>query len=122
MPDKQILIIDHHEADAARLEASLQEDGYVVRRCADGVEGLVALDEAPPDLVISEVTTPRLGGMDLVKAVKGQEATAQLPVILLTEKSDARSMIQGINVGAKFYVPKPYEYKALSAKIKKILG
>ena len=122
MASAHILIIDHHDADAERLEASLTEDGYQVSRCADGVEGLVMIDDLRPDLVISEVTTPRLGGMRLVKAIKNHEDTSGIPVILLTEKSDARSMIEGINVGAKFYVPKPCEYKSLSAKIKKAVG
>ena len=122
MANAHILIIDHHDSDAASLEASLEKDGYTVSRASDGVEGLVKIDSLQPDLVISEVTTPRLTGMRLVKAVKGHEDTSGIPVILLTEKSDARSMIEGINVGAKFYVPKPCEYKTLSAKIKKVVG
>ena len=43
-------------------------------------------------------------------------------MIFLTDRSDARSMIEGINVGAKFYIPKPYEFPALAGKIKKALG
>lgn len=88
----------------------------------DGVRGLVELDAAPPDLVIAELGTPRLDGMSLVRAIKKHEETASIPVIFLTERSDARSMIEGINVGAKFYVPKPYDFSALSGKIKKALG
>ena len=122
MADAHILLIEPDSDAAAGLRSSLEEEGYRVSVSDDGVRGLVSLDTAPPDLVISELETPRLDGMSLVCAMKKHEETASIPVIFLTARADARSMIEGINVGAKFYIPKPYEFGTLSGKIKKALG
>ena len=120
--DAHILLIEPAAEEAARLRTSLEQEGYRVSVSDDGVKGIVSIDAAPPDLVIAELETPRLDGMSLVRAVKNHEETASIPVIFLTARADARSMIEGINVGAKFYIPKPYDFGVLSGKIKKALG
>jgi DNA-binding response OmpR family regulator len=65
---------------------------------------------------------PNLDGVEFVKAIKANPVTQKIPVIFLTAKTDPRSMIEGINVGARFYVTKPFQIDDLLAKIRRALS
>src|SRR5690606_25924001 len=103
------------------LSKSLSARGYKVEVAKDGIEGLTTLEAFRPDLLIVDIMMPRLDGMTFVKAVKGNDETGPIPVIFLTAKNDPKSMIDGINVGAKFYVTKPFQIDELVGKIEKAL-
>ena len=83
----------------------------------DGLDGLMKLESMKPDLIICDVMMPNLDGMGFVKAIKGHNQTQKIPVIFLTAKTDPRSMIDGINVGARFYVTKPFQIDDLLGKV-----
>ena len=99
----------------------LTKHQYDVSEAAD-VDGLRKIDESPPELIIADVMMPNLDGLTLVKALKNHNETKSVPVIFLTAKGDARSMIEGINVGAKYYVTKPFQMDDLLGKVGKVLG
>src|SRR5262249_32952344 len=100
---------------------TLLAHGYGVSVARDGLEGLKALDQTPPDLIVVDVMMPRLDGMTLVRAIKKHRTTRHIPVIFLTAKSDSRSMVEGINLGAKFYITKPFSLDDLLAKVQRAL-
>ncbi len=118
---RHILIIEDDPSVRTLLEKSLKAKGFRVTLSKDGVEGLTNLDREAPDLIIVDIMMPRLDGMTFVKAIKKNNNTTQIPVIFLTAKNDPRSMIDGINVGAKFYVTKPFQFDELFTKIQKAL-
>ncbi len=118
---RHILIIEDDPSVRTLLEKSLKAKGFRVTLSKDGVEGLTNLDREAPDLIIVDIMMPRLDGMTFVRAVKGNESTGPIPVIFLTAKNDPKSMIDGINVGAKFYVTKPFAIDDLVAKIEKAI-
>ncbi|TPV97169.1 MAG: response regulator [Myxococcales bacterium FL481] len=117
-----ILVVEDDASVRLLVEKSLTSHGYEVSLVGDGLEGLTALEQRKPDLVIVDIMMPRLDGMTFVKAMKRNADTKPIPVIFLTAKSDPKSMIEGIRVGAKFYVPKPFQIDELISKVEKALG
>jgi DNA-binding response OmpR family regulator len=117
-----ILVIEDDASVRTLVEKSLTAKGYRVQTVADGLLGLTALEKGRPDLIIVDIMMPRLDGMTFVKAIKGNEDTRPIPVIFLTAKNDPRSMIQGINVGARYYITKPFQIDELLSKVEKCFG
>ena len=103
------------------LSKALKAKGYTVETCDDGLAGLTRLESLRPDLIIVDIMMPRLDGMTFVRAIKGHGPTQPIPIIFLTAKNDPKTMIQGINLGARFYVTKPFQVDELLAKVEKSL-
>jgi DNA-binding response OmpR family regulator len=119
---KQILVIEDDASVRLLLDKSLRARGYHVVACDDGLAGLTMLERMVPDLIIVDIMMPRLDGMTFVSAIKGNEGTKPIPVIFLTANNDPRTMIAGINLGAKHYVTKPFQLDELLGKVAKVLG
>ncbi|MCH9686506.1 MAG: response regulator [Deltaproteobacteria bacterium] len=119
---KQILVIEDDPSVRKLLEKSLRAKGYEVDTCDDGLAGLTRLEGTRPDLIIVDIMMPRLDGMTFVRAIKGNDATKPIPVIFLTANNDPKTMIAGINLGAKHYVTKPFQLDELMSKVSKALG
>ncbi len=120
MAGEHILIVEDDPAVQTLLRKALGAQGYRVTQADDGVAGLTALEsEDRPDLIIADIMMPRLDGMTFVKAIKNNASTRSVPVIFLTAKNDPRSVVEGINVGAKYYVTKPFSLDELLSKIQK---
>lgn len=117
-----ILILEDDPSVRTLLEKSLTARGYVVRSAEDGLAGLTVLEGWTPDLLIVDVMMPRLDGMTFVRAIKNRGETKPIPVIFLTAKNDPKSMIAGINLGARYYITKPFVVEELISKIQKALG
>ncbi len=118
---KLILVIEDDVAVQTLLRKALALHGFGVALADDGLDGLMKLETIHPDLIIADMMMPRLDGMTFVKAIKGRGETKAIPVIFLTAKSDPKSMIEGINVGARFYVTKPFQIDDLVGKVQKAL-
>ena len=119
---KQILVIEDDASVRTLLDKALRARGYHVVTCDDGLEGLTMLELTRPDLIIVDIMMPRLDGMTFVQAIKGNDATKPIPVIFLTANNDPKTMIKGINLGAKHYVTKPFQLDELLGKVEKALG
>jgi DNA-binding response OmpR family regulator len=118
---KRILVIEDDPSVQTLVRKALGAYGFEVTTADDGLEALMKLESLKPDLIIADMMMPRLDGMTFVKAIKGRGETRQIPVIFLTAKSDPKSMIEGINVGARFYVTKPFQIDDLLGKVQKAL-
>jgi DNA-binding response OmpR family regulator len=118
---EHILIVEDDPAVQKLLSKTLSAAGYRITQATDGVAGLTELERERPDLIIADIMMPRLDGMTFVKAVKGNDGTSHVPVIFLTAKNDPRSVVEGINVGARYYVTKPFQIDELLSKIDKAL-
>ncbi len=117
-----ILVLEDDPAVQTLLRKQLVAHGFKVTCANDGLDGLMKLEQIKPDLLICDVMMPNLDGIEFVKAIKGHSGTQKIPVIFLTAKTDPRSMIEGINVGARFYVTKPFQIDDLLAKINRALS
>jgi DNA-binding NtrC family response regulator len=113
----KVLVIDDEANLRKVLAALLRRDGYEVTVAQDGAEGLVELEKNGADVVVTDLVMPKLGGMDVLKAVN---ATApEVPVIIITAHGTVDSAVEAIKLGAFDYVTKPFDQTELSAAIAK---
>jgi DNA-binding response OmpR family regulator len=116
------LVLEDDPAVQVLLRKQLTSQEFQVTIASDGLDGLMKLETLKPDIILCDVMMPNLDGMAFVKAIKGHSPTQKIPVIFLTAKTDPRSMIDGINVGARFYVTKPFQLDDLLGKVQKALA
>ncbi len=116
--EETILIVDD---DAALLEVTsivLASEGYRVLTAEDGVEALRVLGREGLDLVVLDIMLPRMSGFEVLKKMREQ---SDVPVVLLTAKSQSVDKVVGLELGADDYITKPFDTKELLARIKAIL-
>lgn len=119
---RHILVVEDEPAVQTLLRKQLEGAQYQVTLASDGLEGLMKLEGMKPDLIICDMMMPNLDGMGFVRAIKSNPKTHSIPVIFLTAKSDPRTMIEGINVGARFYLTKPIQLDDLLSKVARVLA
>ena len=117
-----ILILEDQVETQVLLQKQLGAAGYRVTIAADGLQGLMKLEQIKPDLIIIDILMPKLNGLDFARAIRAQESTRAIPTIFLTAKDDPQSMVDGINAGARYYITKPFEMSDLIKKIAKIIN
>lgn len=109
----RVLVVEDEEDLAAIVRVNLEIAGYDVDVARDGVEGLEAIRRDTPDLVLLDVMMPRMDGWSVLRHVKSDRATRDLPVVMLTALSEERELIRGHLQGAVEYVTKPFQMKRL---------
>lgn len=115
----KILIIDDN---AKLMEDALPMYGYEVVCANDGLVGLKILDENQDfNLILLDVVMPNLDGWETLKAIRQNEKTAKIPVIMLTSVSDTNKQISGLKFGADDYITKPFVLPNLLARIEALL-
>ena len=115
-----ILIVDDN-ADLRSFIGTLLEGEYRILTACNGEEGLEKASRELPDLVVSDVMMPVMGGLEMCSAIKGQLATSHIPVILLTAKSLEDQRAQGYDSGADAYISKPFSERVLLSRIGNLL-
>ncbi len=122
MAGKHVLVLEDDRSTRMLLLKQLTAEGFEVTVVADGLEGLVQLESMRPDVIVVDLAMPKLSGMDFVKAIKSRQDTKKIPVIILTATHDPGAVIDGINVGARFYLTKPFQMNELVWKIKRVIS
>jgi signal transduction histidine kinase len=117
---KRILIVEDSRTQAEGLRLLLTREGYEVQLALTGEEGLLKTDIQFPDLIISDVTMPKMDGFAFCHALKSSDATRQIPVILLTSRTSPVDIIKGLEAGADNFIPKPYEDDYLLGRVSRI--
>jgi CheY-like chemotaxis protein len=118
---KHILAVDD-EANVRRLvQMILQRAGYRVSTAADGIEALATVEKDRPDVVLADITMPRLDGIELLRRLKADEATAGIPVIILSAKSQDQDFFEAERSGAVTYLPKPFSPLQLMSVVSGVL-
>lgn len=116
------LVLEDDDAVRTLVQKLLESDGYTVLTAADGLEGLLQLEQHRVDVILCDMMMPNLDGMTFTRAIKKHADTRQVPVIFLTAKTDTRTVAEGISAGAKFYLTKPFNHAELLQKVRKALG
>jgi DNA-binding response OmpR family regulator len=112
---ERILIIEDDPTMQRVLKDNFEFSGYAVRTAADGAEGIRAVFEAKPDLIILDIMLPRVSGFDVCRRIRQDGLTT--PIIMLTAKSQESDVVLGLNLGADDYVAKPFSVEILLARV-----
>ncbi|MFM7115917.1 MAG: response regulator [Planctomycetota bacterium] len=121
MPKQKILVIEDDRALAKVLEYNLLQSGYEVILSSDGQDGLYQARSKQPALILLDLMIPVLDGLEVCKRLRASQETRDLPIIMLTAKSEETDQVVGYNVGADDYVTKPFSVKVLMERIKSLL-
>ncbi|MGZ5340779.1 MAG: response regulator transcription factor [Solirubrobacterales bacterium] len=114
----RVLVVEDDEAIADVLRRSLRAEGHDVRSAADGVEALSEAERFVPDLVVLDLGLPRLDGAEVCKRLR---AESDVPILILTARSETEDRVSGLDSGADDYIVKPFERQELLARIRALL-
>lgn len=114
----KILVIEDEERMARFVRLNLEQDGFQVSEALNGREGLDKLRTFMPDLVLLDVMLPDLDGFELLKMIREID---NVPVIMLTAKSEEEDKVRGLELGADDYVTKPFSPRELVSRVKAVL-
>ncbi|MEU8819306.1 SpoIIE family protein phosphatase [Actinoplanes sp. NPDC048796] len=117
----RILVADDNSDMRAYLERLLSGERWQVELVADGRAALESIRRFPPDLLLTDVMMPRMDGFALVRAVRADESTRALPVIMLSARAGDESGVEGLEAGADDYVVKPFTAAELVARVRSTL-
>ena len=115
---KTILIIEDDSNIRELLRLYLSQEGYKIETAQDGMEGLRAFRAHEPDLILLDLMMPVMDGTQVIKEVR---AVSEVPVIMLTAKSETFDKVLGLDLGADDYITKPFETRELIARIRAVL-
>lgn len=121
MQKVRILLIEDEEDIASLIKLQAELVGYQLRVEVDGLNGLRAVERERPDLVILDLMLPGQSGLDICRKIKSNPELKNIPVMILSAKSEELDQILGLELGADDYVTKPFSPKILFSRIKAIL-
>ena len=117
----KILIIEDEPSQVEILNFNLTSEGYDVCVEMDGEQGVRAALEFSPDLILLDWMLPNLSGIEICRQLRRHADTREVPVIMLTARSEERDKVRGLDIGADDYITKPYSIKELKARIRSAL-
>jgi DNA-binding response OmpR family regulator len=112
----KILLADDN-ADMRDYIRRLLSGSYIVQTVADGVAALTAIEKNPPDLVLTDVMMPGMDGFELLRSLRSNPATQDIPIILLSARAGEEARIEGLAAGADDYLIKPFSARELLARV-----
>lgn len=118
----KLLLIDDDPNLILLVQDYLEFRGYQITTANNGAEGLKALENDVPDLIICDVMMPEMDGFTFIQNVRQDPKTSWVPVIFLSAKSQIQDRIQGLNQGADVYLVKPFEPEELVAQVESSLS
>ena len=117
----RILVVEYEPDILEVVRYNLEQAGFQVSASDNGEAALERIEDNPPELVILDLMLPGVDGFEVCRAIKQQEATKDLPVLILTAKTDEVDRIVGLELGADDYVVKPFSPRELVLRVKAIL-
>lgn len=115
-PEPRVILADDN-ADMREYVCRLLSERYAVEAVGDGLLALAAATREPPDLILSDVMMPSMDGFALIRALREQPRTREVPVILLSARAGEESRIEGLQSGADDYLVKPFSTRELLARV-----
>ncbi len=113
-----ILVVDDEPQIVRLVRAYLEEAGYRVAIAYDGEEALYAARQEKPDLIVLDILMPRMDGLEFIRQIRREQ---DVPIIVLTARSEETDRIVGLEMGADDYVTKPFSPRELAARVKAVL-
>jgi two-component system response regulator VicR len=113
-----ILVVDDEETIREVVRRYLEREGYVVREAADGYEALDIIQHDPPALIVLDLMLPGIDGLSLTQHLRQDH---QIPIIMLTAKSEDNDRIRGLDLGADDYITKPFNPQEVVSRVRAVL-
>lgn len=121
MQKPRLLLIEDEEDIAALIKLQADISGYKLHVEVDGLNGYSAVVREKPDLVILDIMLPGQSGLDVCRKLKNNAETKDIPVIMISAKSEEIDVVLGLELGADDYVTKPFSPKVLFSRIRAVL-
>lgn len=129
--EKELVVVDSQKPTVLVVEDNLDlrkfislrlSETYNIVEASNGAKGLVFAEKYNPDLIVSDVMMPEMDGFEMCTTIKNNFSTSHIPVILLTAKSSVENQIEGLQIGADDYLPKPFNFELLEARIANLIA
>ena len=117
-PPTRVLVVDDEPTVREVVAGYLRRDGHAVSEAGDGDTALELLERERPDLVVLDMMLPGVNGLDVLRRIR---AAGDLPVIMLTARSEESDRVAGLELGADDYVVKPFSPRELAARVNSVL-
>ena len=117
---RKILVVDDERHIVRLIQVNLERQGYNVVTAHDGKEALEKVASEKPDLVVLDVMMPYMDGFEVLRNLRRDPATAELPVIMLTAKAQDQDVLRGWQEGVDMYLTKPFNPQELITFVKRI--
>ena len=114
----RVLVVDDEPAQREILTYNLTAEGFEVVRAVNGEEAILLVEEGPPDLIILDWMMPHLSGIEVCRRLKMRPETREIPIIILSARSEELDRVRGLETGADDYVSKPYSVIELMARVR----
>lgn len=114
----RILTVEDDERIRTALRLALEDEGWEVDEVASGEEALIAFGRVPADVVLVDIMLPGIDGFDICRAIR---KSSDVPIVMITARSDTHDVVAGLEAGADDYLTKPFAPKELSARIRALL-
>ncbi len=121
MAKKRILVVDDEEDIVELISYNLMKEGCQVMSADSGEAALIKAREKQPDLILLDLMLPGLDGLDVYRELKKKPGTNQIPVIIVTAKTEDIDIITGLELGSDDYITKPFSPRVLVARVKAVL-
>ena len=115
----KVLIAEDSATVRQLVAARLRADGYEVLEASDGEEALKLAREEAPDLLVLDKVMPKLDGFEVIRALRQDPLTSQVPIVMLTERTNEEDVLGGLDLGVEDYMPKPFSPHELSARVRR---
>jgi type II secretory ATPase GspE/PulE/Tfp pilus assembly ATPase PilB-like protein/CheY-like chemotaxis protein len=119
---RKVLLVDDEDTLRRVMKDLLEREGYIVAEARDGVQALDQVDRFGPDVIVLDLNLPGLDGYGVLSHLRSRPATANIPVVVLTAKSDEDNEVRVFQLGADDFLTKPFRARALSARLDAVLG
>ena len=120
-PNNYILVAEDDQDVAFLITEMLKEEGYEYVWAQDGLEALEIMDRQMPNLLITDIMMPRMDGIELIKNVRKDENKCQMPVIVVSARTEDADRLIGLEAGAEVYLGKPFNSEELMIRVRKLL-
>ena len=116
-----IYVVEDEEDIAHLIRYNLALEGFEIRVFSSGEDGLRAVEQTPPDLIVLDLMLPGKNGFELCRTLKENKRLAQIPIVMVTAKGEDVDVVKGLELGADDYVTKPFSPKVLVARVQSVL-
>lgn len=114
----RVLVVEDEQAQREVLSYNLEAEGFQVSRAENGEEALLLVDEEAPDIIVLDWMLPNVSGIEVCRRLKTRAETRNVPVIMLSARSEEVDRVRGLETGADDYVVKPYSVIELMARVR----